>query len=367
MPAVLSRRARWRRVWPRSAPVLAAYAALHCWALPIPLITGGDEIVIDGQPTPREWVLLTLIALAPVLIALVGWIVSRISDNRKRSIAATVAVSVVAVILIVDTSVTHVPDAAAAAVLVLLLTGTGVGSIVGWSMRMTLSHLATIGALAIRALPVVLLTTLVFFNSNIWLMASTISAARLGLAITFLVGIAGAFVVSATIERVRPMLREPTAPPSDCQQLADTPFAAMPDSPSSPPLTKAERANVVFVLAAHQIAQILVVAALTATIYIILGLIVLSPELLGEWSHNTSGNTTVLALTVPVPDSLVHLCLFLGALTFMYISARALGDAEYRETFVDPLIDDLRVTLIARNRYRTSIASSGVDADHTSD
>ncbi len=34
--------------------------------------------------------------------------------------------------------------------------------------------------------------------------------------------------------------------------------------------------------------------------------------------------------------------LFLGSLTFVYISARATGDAAYRSTFLDPLIDDLR-------------------------
>jgi hypothetical protein len=53
------------------------------------------------------------------------------------------------------------------------------------------------------------------------------------------------------------------------------------------------------------------------------------------------GITTVLGMTFPVPDSLVHMCLFLGALTFMYISARVIDDAEHRAIFLDPLIDDL--------------------------
>ena len=48
--------------------------------------------------------------------------------------------------------------------------------------------------------------------------------------------------------------------------------------------------------------------------------------------------------------------MFLGALTFMYVSARAAGDADYRKRFVDPLIDDLQLTLLARNRYRTLTA-----------
>jgi len=64
-----------------------------------------------------------------------------------------------------------------------------------------------------------------------------------------------------------------------------------------------------------------------------------------------------------VPDSLIHMTLFLGALTFMYISARTAGDAEYRSTFLDPLIDDLRTTLIARNRYRGAVALAACSVD----
>ena len=49
--------------------------------------------------------------------------------------------------------------------------------------------------------------------------------------------------------------------------------------------------------------------------------------------------------------------MFLGALTFMYVSARAVGDADYRTRFLDPLIDDLRLTLVARSRYRAAVAA----------
>jgi hypothetical protein len=185
----------------------------------------------------------------------------------------------------------------------------------------------------------------------------------------FLVSIAAAFVVSATRERVRPMLRSTaTVLPNDAEKLADTPFATMPDTPDCAPLKRAERVNVVFVLAASQFAQILVVAVVTATIYLILGLIVLSPELLNEWTHTYKSTATMLGLTLPMPDSLIHMTLFLGALTFMYISARAAGDAEYRSTFLDPLIDDLRTTLIARNRYRGAVAVAAcVDGTQVSD
>lgn len=45
----------------------------------------------------------------------------------------------------------------------------------------------------------------------------------------------------------------------------------------------------------------------------------------------------------------------------MYVSARAAGDAEYRATSLDPLIDDLRITLIARDPYPGAVAAPCFD------
>ena len=78
----------------------------------------------------------------------------------------------------------------------------------------------------VRALPVVLLTFLVFFNTYVWLMAAIVSRARLWLALGFLFLIAAAFLVSSTLERVRPILDDPIPSPTDQQRLAGTPFEA---------------------------------------------------------------------------------------------------------------------------------------------
>ncbi len=37
--------------------------------------------------------------------------------------------------------------------------------------------------------------------------------------------------------------------------------------------------------------------------------------------------------------------------------ARAAGDGEHRAQFLDPLMDDLRLTLVAHDRYRTATAA----------
>lgn len=363
LPSVLTTRARWRRLWPRSAPMLAAYATLQACVLPVYLLTGGHDVEITGEPTTSEWIVLAIIGLALPLMAVVGWVVSRSRRGRTRAGVATIAVVVVVGVAATVDGPSQLVQEAVVVAAVLILTGSGAGSVVGWAVRMMLSHFSTVGALAVRALPVVLLTALVFFNTYVWLMAATISGKRLVLAMAFLVSIAAAFVVSATLERVRPMLRSTAVQPDDTEKLAETPFATMLDTHDCAPLKRTERANVVFVLAASQFAQILVVAVVTTVIYFILGLIILSPELLNEWTHTYKSTSTVLGLTLQVPDSLIHMTLFLGALTFMYISARAAGDAEYRSTFIDPLIDDLRTTLIARNRYRGAVALTACAVD----
>ena len=114
----------------------------------------------------------------------------------------------------------------------------------------------------------------------------------------------------------------------------------------------------VFVLATSQVLQVGLVAIVAALIFFVLGLILLSPELLAQWSRNGSGDGEILGMTLPVPQSLIQISMFLAAMTFMYVSARAVGDADYRSRFLDPLIDDLRLTLVARSRYRAAVSGA---------
>jgi hypothetical protein len=188
-------------------------------------------------------------------------------------------------------------------------------------------------------------------------MATTISRPRLWLALLFLALLAALFVVSVTIERFRPIMNALDPTDDHGTRLEGTPFESMPEPADTLPLRRTEQANVMFVLAVSQLAQIVVVAVVTALLFFILGLILLSPELLAAWTRNGSSDGTFLGMTIPVPQALIQITLFLGALTFMYVSARAAGDGEYRSQFLDPLIDDLRLTLVARNRYRAIVSA----------
>ena len=361
LPAVLRPGALVRRLWPRSAPALATFAVFMANSALVVALTGKHTIDIDGQPTRTEWFVLGLLVLVLPVAVFVGWLVSRLSTVRSRSVAATVAVTIaIAGGILGGPSGRFLADLVFEAIVVaaiLALTACGAGSILGWAAQMTMSNLAAVGSLTTRALPMLLLTILVFFNSPVWLMASMISRPRLWLALLFLTAIAGVFVVSVTADRVRPIMDADDHTDARSARLVGTPFETMPDPADVRPLRRTERLNVMFVVAASQLSQILIIAAMVALLFLVLGLILLSPELLAAWTRNGRSDGTVLGMTIPVPDSLIQITFFLGALTFMYISARTADDDEYRTRFFDPLIDDVRLTLNARNRYRTALAA----------
>src|ERR1700751_33195 len=89
LPSVLTRRARWRRLWPRSAPLLAAYGALQACVLPIYLLTGGPDVELTAEPTTSELIVLVIVSLSLPLMAIVGWLVSRSRSGRTRAGIAT--------------------------------------------------------------------------------------------------------------------------------------------------------------------------------------------------------------------------------------------------------------------------------------
>jgi len=359
LPSVLTRWARWRRLWPRSAPALAAYAVVLACLVVVDVTDGGQVVDVDENPTPAEVLILAVLAVMLPLAVLVSWLVSRIHGARGRHTAATASVVVAVGCALVNPSwadrIADVVTIAQITALILVLNGLGVGSVLGWAVRLTVSHLASAGALVTRALPVVLLTVLVFFNGFVWSMATKISRDRMWLVVGFMVVIAIAFLCTGVAERTRPVLGDGSARDTDTLRLAETPFASMPDPVLGVRLRPTERANVVFVVIASQVTQIAMVAIVTAAIFFVMGLLVLSPAVLAAWTTNGSDQGTWFGMTLPVPQPLIHVTMFLGALTFMYVSARSVGDGEYRKQFLDPLVDDLRLNLVARNRYRAYV------------
>ncbi len=370
LPAVLQKGVLLRKIWTRSAPALAGVAAMAANSIIVVRIAGQPTIDIASRPTLSEGFVLALLVVALPCAIATGWGVSRLTSRPSRAAAVVLSLTVITGAVLFG-GPGHHPLAkimlwAGTVVAILILTASGLGSILSWAARSTANNLSLVSGMFVRALPVVLLTFLVFFNTYVWLMAAIVSRARLWLAVLFLFVIAGAFLVTSTLDRVKPMLAAPGTVSEDQIRLAGTPFANMPTAPGSPPLSRTERANVVFVVSASQLGQVLTAAITTGTIFFVFGLILLSPPLLDAWTRDEgSHDGQFLGMTLPIPDPLIQTTLLLTAITFMYLAAKAVSDREYRSAFVDPLIGELRLTLVARDRYRASLKSPHAPSPET--
>jgi hypothetical protein len=357
LPAVLSPGALLHRVWSRSAPALVAVAVFAVNSIIVVRVSGMHTIDIDGRPNLVEGLVLAMLVLVLPTASVAGWFVTKVDSSIRRVLIADVALAAIAL-----GAVFGGPSARMLVNLViwgsiigavLLLTATGVGSILGWAAELTLTNLAYAAGMFVRALPIVLLTFLVFFNTYVWLMTSLISRGRLWLGMTFLFLIAAAFLVSSTLTEVRPLLSAPGAVAGDADRLAGTPFESVPDRPDTRGLSLGERLNTVFVVAASQLVHVLTVAVMTGTVFFVLGLILVSPPVLDAWTRGAGRpDGQLLGMTLPIPDSLIQTTMLLTAITFMYLSAKAVTDSQYRAQFLDPILDDLRLTIVALARYR---------------
>jgi hypothetical protein len=359
LPAVVHRSSLIRRLWSRSAPALAGLALIAANSVAVVAISGEHTIDIAGRPDLRQSLVLGLLAVALPLAALAGWLVSRIESPGRRSVAATAALAVIVLGGLLggpsQRPLVNVSIFGLAVVVILLFTATGVGAILGWVGELTVSNLAATAGMFVRALPVVLLTFLVFFNTYVWLMTSLISRGRLWLGMGFLFLVAGSFLVTATMDKVRPLMAGADLTTGDDVALAGTPFDGVADPPESDPLSIRERLNAVFVVAASQLVHVLTVAAMTGGVFFVLGMILVSPPVLDAWTRgNGRPDGELLGMTLPIPDSLIQTTMLLSAITFMYLSAKVVTDTQYRSQFLDPMLADLRATLVARNRYRAS-------------
>lgn len=358
LPAVLPPSALLHRVWSRSAPALAALAVVALNSIVVVAVSGQHTVDISGRPDGPERVVLTLLTIMLPVAALAGWLVSRVESRRGRVIAANIALVVIALGALFGgpgrRTVVNVMLFGIGVAVILVCTASGIGSILGWAARMTLTNLALAGGMFVRALPVVLLTFLVFFNTYVWLMTSLISRERLWFGMGFLFLIAGSFLVSSTMAEVGQIADEPESVADDAARLAGTPFDGVADPPGDIPITRLERLNAVFVITASQIVHVLTVALMTGTVFFVLGLILISPEVLDAWTRGSgSPDGQLLGMTLPIPDSLIQTSMLLTAITFMYLAAKAVTDAQYRQQFLDPIIDDVRLNVVALRRYRS--------------
>jgi hypothetical protein len=349
-------------VLPRMLPALA-FVTLASLAWLVPLRSAGAQ----------RWVQLAIVFVAAIAV----WITIRMFVRRLPSFspAATIAilaayaampVAVPLLQLAVDDVVT-LPGGSAVGLLEFVLffaavfiatamaTTYGLGTLLRRAIRHAAHDLRNSVHLLGRALPAMLFVTLfLFFTGELWQAMNRFTWWRL----TLVVGLFAAVTVLAAAARLRTEIgrvEQDLSPPMLSAACKRTPLAIVPIDELAPegslratPLTGRQVRNLLLMLAIRQLVQALVVGLALFAFFLVLGLIVVTPETAEQWI----GGAPVYADLLPtVPVALLRNATLFAAFGSMYFAITSMSDADHRQQFFAPIIDEIERTLAVRAVY----------------
>lgn len=364
LPLVLTRRVRSRALIERSAPAVSGVGALTAVMMLLASLTGDDP---DYGYIARLGVIAVVLIAAPFVLNLLHQIGTTASEAGRRTAALLVmAMFVVVTPITVDgwsaAAVAEVPAFLLVTLVTIWLTYLGFGSIALWAFRYASTQFGALGNLMSRALPLLMLTVVVYFTGELWQLSARMTRERLWQTIGFLALIAILFMVTTIRDEVR-ALRDDRSEQSDPSALLiDTPFADIDHDPATPPvrtaLSMAEQINVVAVMVVSQAIQVVFFTTGIFAFFLALGIIAVPYDVTVLWSSQESCPVgqppcagTWFGVHMPIPQTLVHTSLFVAVLSGLYFTVSTSVDPLYRQRFFDPLIADVAVSLAGRDAY----------------
>ncbi|MBV5243380.1 hypothetical protein KUF57_07520 [Mycolicibacterium sp. PAM1] len=363
LPLVLPRRVRARKLVQRSAPMVSAVGALTAVTMLLADVTGSDP---DYGYAVRLGAIAVILIAAPFALEILHRLGTRMGEALRRW-AAVLVMTIFVVIMPLTVSGWSGTAAAEAPVFIVIsllavwLTYLGFGSIALWAFRFAWVQVGALGTLMSRALPLLMLTVVVYFTGELWQLSARMSRERLWQTIGFLSLVALLFMVATIRDEVRALRQERSERDDDSTALlADTPLASIHTGPAArTPLSLAEQANVVAVMVVAQAIQVVLFTAGLFVFFLALGMIAIPDDVTVLWSSEQTCAVgeppcagTWFGVHIPIPQTVVHMSLFVAVLSGLYFTVSTSVDPLYRERFFEPLIGDVAVSLAGRDAYR---------------
>ncbi|KFG06912.1 hypothetical protein [Streptomyces scabiei] len=347
---------------PRMLPSLAV-VALASLAWLVPLRSAGSH----------GWILLGGVAV----VTLAAWGASTVLVRRLRRFShrtavailvayATMPVAVPLLQLAVDGAVTPpggnvvgllglVIFFAAAFVATLLATTYGLGTLLRRAVRHSVFDLRNSVHLLGRALPALLFVTLfLFFTGELWQAMNRLAWWRVVLVVVLFAAItvlAAAARLRDEIGRVEQDLSLPTLAVA-CRgtPLADVPVEQLAPEGQLPamPLTPRQERNLLLMLASRQLVQAAVVGLALFTFFLALGVLVVTPGTAERWIGE---KPQMSALFPVIPVAMLRNATLLAAFGSMYFAVTSMTDADHRQRFFAPIIDEIEHVLTVHAVY----------------
>lgn len=358
LPLVLTRRVRSRALIARSAPWVGGIGAVLSSTILLAELTDGDPDLGYGI---RLGALTLLLAGAPFALYFLHRAGTRLSEAGRRTAALLVMAVFVVGLPFADAGFSGFAIAEAAVFAVVALgavwsTYLGFGAIALWAFRFAWQQFGALGTLMSRALPLLMLTVVVYFTGELWQLAARMTRERLWQTIGFLSLVAIAFMVTTIRDEVR-ALREDRAGEADPARLLEgTPLAGR--VPVRTALSPAEQINVVAVMVVSQAIQVVFFTTGLFVFFLALGIVAVPDDVAVLWSAEETCPVdqppcpgTWFGIHVAVPQTIVHVSLFVAVLSGLYFTVSTSVDPLYRQRFFDPLIADVAVSLAGRDAY----------------
>jgi hypothetical protein len=371
LPLVVRSDERGSRLLQRAVPALAfvlvidPMLSLVTWLLDV----SPGELERRMANTAYVFGLLALIVAAVVVPVLAGWLMSlwmRVLSRRGRWVLArfVLVLNVVALPLVDwwtglrDRLWVSLTINLGVTLLMLFFVWVGAGSILAWSLRKAFAELGTVGRMATKALPLLVLVVIfAFFSAEMWQIAYRLPRWRLWLVVALFAVLAVLFMAARLDEELKKMIDTVAGDKIDdlATVLGGTPLAGAVAGPpiEALPLGRRERANITLVLFVAQLLQILVLTMLVFGVLIALGALAIDGTVIDSWLGEGASKDpgSLFRIHLPLSAALVQVSIFLAAVSGLYFTASAATDQHYREAFFEPLLADVRTSLAARQVY----------------
>ncbi len=362
---------RWGRQLPRRAAPFLLFVALVGPSYQLadiatdPLQTDSEDSFVSVGS-----VLLLLLALAlayavPIAIALLArWAIA-----RRPRLATSAALAIVGLLVVGEPVISNGPwggsfanlylqgviENLAVVVVALLLTWLGVGSLAAWVVSSSIRQSTRILRIATRTLPLIAVVVLLsMFSSPLWIVADTIDAGRVGLALLFFLVVGVLFVSTFVWGEVGALDR--TLPEGEelAAHLAGTPAegdAAL-VSDGGRRFRTAERLNVAATVIVAMALQVAVLCALVFLTLMVFGGIVVPAEVVARLVGHPPEILWLLGISTRIPLPVVTISLVLAGFAGLKFFLQLGTNAAHREPFYEPILRSAREATAVRAVYR---------------
>lgn len=252
-----------------------------------------------------------------------------------------------------------------------VVTSYGLLPMIGFGARQLVARIGRLGQLVARGLPLLLLlTTFVFLNAEMWQVASDFDAVFYAIALGFLVLTAVGFValraprVVAELEAFSSWTEV-----KRCAGRTDAPICARApvdgDAPvHTPPLDRADRVNLSLLVVIAQMVQVALVALVIGLFYVGFGLLAVRRATIGQWTTaevDPLATFDLFGAEVVVTWEHFAVAGFIAVFSGLQFAVSMLTDATYREEFYEDVTGEIRDVLAVRALYHDGLAPPGRD------